>query len=245
MSTSVSDVNARFLPLESCDGVELLDPIGPCDWGVYWRTVEAADAGATGRGACIGIFWAEILTGDCKDELPQSLISVFAYKKTRSSVTTTKDSPCLICGVEDAGWENNPNLPWSTDALDLGADELCKNPGGDGDEYGARPERPGGVVDDRVLSGVSGRTTGREPLATGGETLIALATGACPFVCLLCGQPFPTTTFLLGPGRGDDARALDLVGGGGGSLDGRILRGLEIEPVEVYESRGSLADLTG
>ena len=160
-------------------------------------------------------------------------------------MTTTRDSPCLICGVEDAVWENNPNLPWSTDAVDLGADEPCKNPGGDGDEYGARPERPGGVVDDRVLSGVSGRTTGREPLAMGGEALIALAAAVCPFVCLLYGQPFPTTTFLLGPARGDDARALDLVGGGGASLDGRILRGLEIEPTEVYDSRGSLADMTG
>lgn len=65
----------------------------------------------------------------------------------------------------------------------------------------------------------------------------------CPI--LLYGQPFPTTTFLLGPGRGGDARALDLVGWGGGNLDGRIPRGFEIEPVEVYDSRGSFADMTG
>lgn len=164
-------------------------------------------------------------------------------------MTTTRDSPCLICGVEDTGWENNPNLPWSTGADGLGPDELCKNPGGDGDEYGARPERPGGVVDDRVLSGVSCRTSGREPLAMGGETLISLAAAAaaCPFVCLLYGQPLPTTTFLLGPGRGDDTRALGLGGGGGGggSLDGRIFRGLEIEPVGVNDSRGSLEDVIG
>ena len=130
----------------------------------------------------------------------------------------------------------------------MGADELCKNPGGEGDEYGARPERPGGVVDDRVLSGVSGRTTGRGFLATGGETLIVLTAAAWPFVpfaCLLYGQPLPTTTFFLGPGLGDDARALSLLGCGGGSLDGRILRGLEIVPDEVYDNRGSLADVTG
>lgn len=121
----------------------------------------------------------------------------------------------MICGVEGTGWENSPNLPRSAGAADLGPDELCKNPGGDGDEYGARPERPGGVVDDRVLSGVSGRTSGREPFAMGGEALISLvAAAACAFVCLLYGQPFPTTTFLLGPGRGDDARALGLGGSG-------------------------------
>lgn len=130
-------------------------------------------------------------------------------------------------------------------AVDLGADEPCKNPGGDGEEYGARPERPGGVVDDRVLSGVSGRTTGREFLGMWGEILVALAAAACPFVCLLYGQPLPTTTFLLGPCRGGDALAVDLFDCGGGSLDGRILRGLEIEPVEVYDSRGSLADVIG
>lgn len=87
----------------------------------------------------------------------------------------TGDSPCLICGVEGKGWENNANIPWSTGALDFGPEEPCKNPGGDGDEYGARPERPGGVVDDRVLSGVSGCTSGRGALEMGGEALIAPA----------------------------------------------------------------------
>lgn len=50
-STSVSDASARFLPLESYEGVEQVDPIGPSDCGVYRRTVEAADGGTIGRGA--------------------------------------------------------------------------------------------------------------------------------------------------------------------------------------------------
>lgn len=147
--------------------------------------------------------------------------------------------------MADRGWANSPNLPWSVDAADLGPDELCKKPGGDGDEYGARPDRPGGVFDDRVLSGVNGRTTGRVALALSGEALVAFAAAACPFVCLLYGQPFPTTTFFLGPCRGDDARVVTLMGGGGASLDGRMFRGLDIDPVKVYDSRGSFADVIG
>lgn len=39
----------------------------------------------------------------------------------------------------------------------LSLNDLCKKPGGEGEVYGTKFIRPGGVLDERVLSGVRDR----------------------------------------------------------------------------------------
>lgn len=56
--------------------------------------------------------------------------------------------PCLMLGSPELDGESVDGLSFR---------DLCKKPGGDGEVYATKFVRPGGVVDERVLSGVRGR----------------------------------------------------------------------------------------
>ena len=119
-----------------------------------------------------------------------------------------------------------PQLPGDTVDDSVGLGSLCKKPGGDGEKYGTKFVRPGGVLDERLLSGVRDRRT---PLGAGG----ALDAGdidaePCPLACRVCGQPLPIVNGFFGTVWDWIGVALS-----GANREGRIFKGFDIVPVTL------------
>lgn len=89
---------------------------------------DVIETGNTGRGDCIEIFCFTVVVG--------------------VGGNGTSKYSCLTLGSPELDGESVGGLSLS---------DLCKKPGGDGEVYATKFDRPGGVVDERVLSGVRGR----------------------------------------------------------------------------------------
>ena len=109
----------------------------------------------------------------------------------------------------------------------LSLNNLCKKPGGEGEVYAAIFVRPGGVLDERVLSGVLDR---RAPADEGRALDITgdIDAEPCPLVCRVCGQPLPIVSGFFGTDWDWIGVALS-----GANREGRIFKGLDIVPVAL------------